>query len=75
MSSHFLHERNTDHKAILRTKKNDFLCAGKDICNKMLVDATYMKIIINKNNTILGLQDKRKSISVKSYFKVILDQN
>ena len=37
----------------------------------MLLDATYMKSIINKNNSILGLQDKIKSISVKSYFKVI----
>ena len=31
--SHFLRERNTDHKAILRTKKHDFLCTGKDIRN------------------------------------------
>ena len=70
-SSHFLRERNTDHKAIPRTKTHDFLCAGKDIYNKMLLDATYMKSIINKNNSILGLQDKRTSISVKSYFKII----
>ena len=67
--SHFLRERNTDHKAILRTKKHDFLCTGKNICNKMPLDANYMKSIINKNNSILGLQDKIKSISVKSYFK------
>ena len=66
-----MRERNSDHKAIPRTKKQDFLCAGKDICDKMLLDATYMKSIINKNNSILGLQDKIKSISVKSYFKVI----
>ena len=66
-----MRERNSDHKAIPRTKKQDFLCADKDICNKMLLDATYMKSIINKNNSILGLQDKIKSISVKSYFKVI----
>ena len=66
-----MRERNADHKAIRGTKKHDFLCAGKDICNKMLLDATYMKSIINKNNSILGLQDKIKSISVKSYFKVI----
>ena len=66
-----MRERNTDQKAIPRTKKHNFLCAGKDICNKMLLDATYMKSIINKNNSILGLQDKRKSISVKSYFKII----
>ena len=66
-----MRERNSDHKAIPRTKKQDFLCAGKDICNKMLLDATYMKSIINKNNSILGLQDKRKSISVKSYLKII----
>ena len=38
--SHFLCERNTDHKAILRTKKHDFLCTDKDICNYMLLDAT-----------------------------------
>ena len=69
-SSHFLRERNTDHKAIPRTKKHDFLCAGKDVCSKMLLDATYMKSIINKNSK-LGLQDKRKPISVKSYLKVI----
>ena len=66
-----MHERNSDHKAIPRTKKQDFLCAGEDICNKMLLDATYMKSIINKNNSILGLRDKIESISVKSYFKVI----
>ena len=66
-----MRERNSDHKAIPRTKKQDFLCAGKGICDKMLLDATYMKSIINKNNSILGLQDKIKSISVKSYFKVI----
>ena len=56
MSSHFLRERNTDHKAIPRTKKHDFLCAGKDICNKMLLDATYIKFIINKNDSILGFK-------------------
>ena len=47
------------------------LRAGKNICNKMFLDATYMKSIINKNNSILGLQDKRKSTSVKPYFKVM----
>ena len=76
-SSHFLRERNTDHKAIPRTKKHDFLCAGKDICNKMLLDATYMKSIINKNNSILGLQDKRiniiKIINLPFLPKLIVD--
>ena len=63
VSSHFLCERNTDHKAIPRTKKHDFLCAGKEIrctCNKVLLDGTYMKSIINQNNGILGLKDKKK---------------
>ena len=72
-----MHERNTDHKAIPRTKKHDFLCAGKDICNKMLLDATYMKSIINKNNSILGLQDKRiniiKIINLPFLPKLIVD--
>ena len=76
-SSHFLRERNTDHKAIPRTKKHDFLCAGKDICNKMLLDATYMKSIINKNNSILDLQDKRiniiKIINLPFLPKLIVD--
>ena len=74
VSSHFLCEKKSDHKAIPRTKKNVLvlvLCAVKNICNKMLLNATYMKSIINKNNSILGLKDKRKSISVKPYFKVI----
>ena len=62
MSSHFLRERNADHKAIPRTKKHDFLCAGKDICNKMLLDATYMKFIINKNNSILGFKTKENQV-------------
>ena len=39
--SHFLRERNTDHKAILRTKKHDFLCAGKDIHNMMLLECNF----------------------------------